>query len=142
LLLILDINEYIFALGAIRDPLCEKLLSEVAELYGDISLRIPRLIANEVRPNLTPEAFKEFIIFIHKFTTIDENSEVPFALGVKYETLGLNPADAFIAAYTEWTGAETLVTENRHFLSRHSPLPFKILSAESALKYIKSSLRK
>jgi hypothetical protein len=57
-------------------------------------------------------------------------------LGVKYEIKGLKPADAFIAAYTEWVGAEVLVTENRHFLNRHTDLPFKVLTAEECLKLI------
>ena len=134
MLLILDSNEYIFALGAIRDPLCEKLLERISEYPRSISLRIPRLIIEEVRNNLTPEAFKEFMILINTLTTIDEDIEVPFELGAKYEAKGLKPADAFIAAYTEWTGADALVTENRHFLSRQTDLPFKVLAAEGCLK--------
>ena len=54
------------------------------------------------------------------------------------DTEGLKPADAFIAAYVEWTGAYALVTENRHFLNRHSTLPFKVLNAGGCLKLIKS----
>ncbi len=69
---------------------------------------------------------------------IDEDFFVPFELGVRYELEGLKPADAFIAAYVEWTGADALVTENRHFLKRHSNFPFKVLNAESCLKLIKS----
>lgn len=141
LLLILDSNEYIFALGKIRDPACEELLEYIAKLSEHVSFRIPRLIVNEVRLNLTPEAFKEFILFVHLFTTIDEDSEIPFELGVKYETMGFKPADSFIAAYAEWTGADVLVSENQHFLSPRSHLPFKVLTAEACLKLIKSSLR-
>lgn len=62
-----------------------------------------------------------------------EDWEVPFELGAKYESRGLKPGDAFIAAYTEWTGAEYLVTENRDFLSL-TALPFKIARAEAFLK--------
>ena len=40
------------------------------------------------------------------------------------------PADALIAAYAEYVGAEILVSENRHFLSRQTNLPFKIVNAE------------
>jgi len=50
--------------------------------------------------------------------------------------MGLKPADAFIAAYTEWVGAELLVSENRHFLSRHADLPFRVLPAEQAIRLI------
>jgi len=137
LLLILDSNEYIFALGAVRDPLCVEVLEKIIENPDHIFLRIPRLVVEEVRDNLTPEAFKEFIVSINKLTRVDEDIEVPFELGVKYETKGFKPADAFIAAYAEWVGAEVLVSENRHFLSRHSSLPFKVLNAATCLKLLK-----
>lgn len=103
------------------------------------SIRIPRLIVEEVRCHLTPEEFKEFIELIINLTTIDEDFIVPFELGVRYELEGLKPADAFIAAFVQWTGADILVTENRHFLSLHSNLPFKVVNAEDCLKLIKSS---
>lgn len=137
MLLVLDSNEYIFALGAVRDPSCKELLEKIAEYSGDICLRITRLIAEEVRNNLTPEAFREFIISINKLTRIDEDIEVPFELGVKYESMGLKSADAFISAYTEWVGAEALATENRHFLSRRKDLPFKVLTAKDCLRILK-----
>lgn len=136
MLLILDSNEYIFALGAVRDKVCEKLLEQISESSKDIFLRIPRLILDEVHNNLTPEAFKEFILLINRLTVIDEDSEVPFEFGAKYESLGFKPADAFIAAYVEWTGADALVTENRHFLSRQANLPFKVMNAENCLKIL------
>ena len=136
MLLILDSNEYIFALGSVRDPVCVKLLEKIIEHSDEISLRIPRFIVEEVRNNLTAEAFKEFIISINKLTRIDEDIFVPFEIGAKYESLGLKPADAFIAAYTEWIGADVLVTENRHFLTRKN-LPFKVLTAKDTLKILK-----
>lgn len=134
MLFILDSNEYIFALGAVRDLDSEKILKKIAQRPEDISVRIPRLIVEEVRNNLTPEAYKDFIMLINTLTKIDEDIEVPFELGVKYELLGLKPADAFIAAYTEWVGADALVTENRHFLSRRKDLPFRVMTAQTCLK--------
>jgi len=142
LLLVLDSNEYIFALGAEREKTCERLIEVIAKESDSMFIRIPRFVTTEVRNNLTPEAFKEFILLINKLTFVDEDNIIPFETVFKYENQGLKPADAFIAAYTEWTGAEILVTENRHFLSRQANLPFKVLTAESCLKLIKSSLRK
>ena len=136
MLLILDSNEYIFALGAVRDPPCEKLLENIVKYHGNISVRITRLIIEEVRNNLTPEAFKEFMLFINTLTKINEDAEVPFELGSGYEAKGLKAADAFIAAYAEWVDAEILVSENRHFLSRQSDLPFRVLNANSCLKIL------
>lgn len=97
---------------------------------------IPRTIFEEVKRNLFPISLREFIIFINEAAVIDEDSLVPFALGVKYEIRGFKMADAFIAAYTEWAGADVLVTENRHFLKHNPGLPFKVLTADKCLKLI------
>ncbi len=138
MLLVLDSNEFIFAFGVARKPSCEALLDAIVEspLHA---LRIPRLIIEEVGRHLTPEEFREFIDFIMGLTVIDEDFVVPFELGAKYEAEGLKPADAFIAAYVEWTGAEALVTENRHFLRQRDNLPFKVLNAADCLKHMKAS---
>ena len=138
MLLILDSNEYIFALGTICDPVCEKLVKTILKHPEKISVRIARLIIEEIRANLTAEAFKEFILLTTSLTKIDEDTDIPFELGAKYEAMGLKPADALIAAYVEWTGADVLASENRHFLSRQASLPFKVLNAERCLKFIKS----
>lgn len=42
--------------------------------------------------------------------TKDEDFLVPFELGAKYESKGLKPADAFIAAYAGCVGADILAT--------------------------------
>ena len=94
------------------------------------------MIVKEVRANLTPEAFKEFLKFINLLTTIDEDIVVPFEIVFRYETMRFKPVDAFIAAYTEWVGADVLVTENRHFLTQRLGLPFKILTAKNCLNFI------
>jgi len=114
------------------------LVDTILETFPTHSVRIPRLIVEEVRRHLTPEEFRELIGFVTSLTDIDEDFVVPFELGAKYESFGLKPTDAFIAAYIEWTGADTLVTENRHFLA-HSNLPFKVINAEDCLKLVRSS---
>ncbi len=136
LVIVLDSNEYIFSFGLFKKPSCELLINNLLKHTQIFSIRITRTIVNEVRANLTPEEFKEFALFLHNFTHIDEDITVPFELGAKYETKGLKPPDAFIAAYAEWTGVDALVTENRHFLSRQSNLPFKVINAENCLKLI------
>lgn len=138
MLLVLDSNEYIFAFGLFKQPACETLLDTILDTSPAHPIRIPRLIIEEVGRHLAPEEFKEFIEFVTTLTMIDEDFVVPFELGARYESEGLKPADAFIAAYVEWTGADALVTENRHFLNRHSNLPFKVLNASACLKLIKS----
>ena len=136
MLLILDSNVFIFGFGLVKAPVCEKLILTIAEKYSMHTLRICRSIIKEVRHHLFPEDFQKFIKVINILTTIDEDIVVPFEIVFKYEAKGLKPADAFIAAYAEWVGADALVTENRHFLTRQSNLSFKILTAEGCLKLI------
>ena len=132
--LVLDANEYIFALGFFKKERCESLLKFLIDSFPSHSISICRTIVEEIRVNLSPKEFQNFIKFINILTTIDEDFFIPFEIGVKYEMKGLKPSDAFIAGFTEWVGADALVTENRHFLNRHPDLPFKVLSADKCLK--------
>ena len=133
---VIDSNVYIFGFGFVKVPACSNLILTIIEKYNLHTLRISRRIVEEVRSHLSPEDFAKFIKVINILTKIDEDFVVPFEIAVKYEAKGFKPADAFIAAYTEWVGADALVTENRHFLSLHSNLPFKVVTAEKCLKLI------
>lgn len=133
--LVLDTNIYVFAFSEAGMPSCGRLIE--AAFLANASIHIARTIIREVQDNLRSILFKEFILFIHKVAHIEEDNVVPFELGMKYEAMGLKPADAFIGSFTEWVGAEILVSENRHFLSRQSSLPFKVLTAEKCLKLLK-----
>lgn len=141
MLLVIDSNVYIFGFGFVKVPACNDLILALLEKYNLHTLRIPRRIVEEVHSHLSPEDFIKFIKVINTLTTIDEDFVVPFEIAVKYEVKGFKPADAFIAAYTEWVGADALVTENRHFLSRNPNLPFKVLNADNCLKFITASFQ-
>jgi len=132
--LVLDANEYVFALGLFKKESCKSLIKFLIEDPFSYPLCISRTIVEEVKANLTLREFHIFFRVISALTTIDEDFLIPFELGAKYENLGLKPADAMIGAYAEWLNADVLVTENRHFLSRQSNLPFKVLTAENCLK--------
>lgn len=134
--LVLDANEYIFALGLAKKETCESLFKSVVDKFPAHSISICRTIVEEVRANLIPREFQTFIKFINVVSAIDEDFFIPFEVGFKYEALGLKEADALIAAYTEWVQAEVLVTENRHFLKYNPDLPFKVLTAEKCLRVI------
>ena len=133
MLIILDSNEYIFSFGLHKKPFATTLLEKLVETFPQNIIRIPRTIAKEVKRNISDQEFKEFILFIHTLTKIDEDIVVPFELVFKYEMIDLKPTDAFIAAYADFIHADILVSENRHFLSRHN-LSFKVLTAEKFLK--------
>jgi len=105
------------------------------------SISICRTIVEEVRSNLAPKDFHKFVKFVNLFNPIGEDFLVPFELGSKYEFIGFKPADAFIAAYAEWVGADALISENRHFLAKNPTLPFKIINAENCLKLMQASLQ-
>lgn len=133
---VLDTNEFVAAVGVVKNPASEILFNTLVGLFPKHTLHIPRTIINEVKRNMHPRIFVEFIKIVQPIANIDEDILVPFELGAKYESMGLKPADAFIAAYTEWTGADVLVTENRHFLSRRQDLPFKVITAEGCLRIL------
>lgn len=102
MLLVLDSNVYIFGFEFVKVPACRKLILGIIEKCALHGLRISRRIVEEVRHHLSPEDFMRFIKVINTLTTIDEDIVVPFEIAFKYEAKGLKPADAFIAAYTEW----------------------------------------
>ncbi len=99
--LVLDANEYIFALGFFRKQSCESLLEFLIDNFPAHSVSICRTIVEEVRANLTPKDFHNFVRFINVFAIIDEDFLIPFETGAKYEAKGLKEADALIAAYTD-----------------------------------------
>lgn len=136
MLLVLDTNEYLLALGPEPNVFSKRLLDLLIDGYPAHQIRIPRLILNEIRRNLSPETFREVLAAIRLVMSVDEDFVVPFELGTRYEVRGFKPADAFIAAYTEFVGADALVTENRHFLTLQTDLPFKVLTAEQCLKIL------
>ena len=134
---VLDSNEYLFAFGVARKPASVALLDGLVSHPEVHTIRIPRLIIDEIRRNLPGDIFREVYTLIRGLTEVDEDFVVPFELGTKYEQAGLKPADAFIAAYSEWVAADYLVTENRHFLTRYKDLPFRVVTAEQCLHLIK-----
>ena len=109
LLLVLDSNEYLFALGVTPKPACQRLLDVLIDQYPTHRFRIPRLIVEEVSRHLPPEVFHELMSTIQTLTSIDEDF---------------------------WVGADALVTENRHFLTCRTDLPFQVLRAEQILKLL------
>ncbi len=132
--LVLDSNEYLFAFGSERKPASATLLKTLLEAPTTYQLRVSRTILEEVRRNTAPQRFRDFWRFLEALgVSINEDWEVPFELGAKYESHGLKPGDAFIAAYTEWTGADYLITENRDFLLL-TTLPFQVMRAEAFLR--------
>ena len=135
--LVLDTNKFIFGITGLPNHPSAVLLDTIVERASQINIHIPRTIFNEVRKNLRPSFFNEFITFINTLSiNVDEDFIVPFEISVKYEMMGLKPANTLIASYTELMDAAALISENRHFLSRQPNLPFKVMSASQCLKML------
>ena len=98
----------------------------------ELTLIIPRLVAQEVTRNLnTPAQVRRFC---HLFQTYDfafiVDEPVPRELVEKYTGLGLpQKADAFIGAFAEWMEIRYLVSDNRHFLRDLQTAAFFVLDA-------------
>lgn len=137
--LVLDSNEYIIAFGASKENPFRTFLEYLLTHSSHNKIFICRSIINEVQRNLIAPRLKLFYDFIYSVCIVEEDYIVPFELGAAYESRGLKPGDAFIAAYTEHVKANLLVSENRHFLSRSSNLPFRVVTAVECLKRLKAS---
>ena len=135
--LVLDANEYIFALGAVREPACAILLETLRVRGG--SVRIERTIVQEVTRHLHQDDLRAFFavlgILLEEGSGIDEDFIVPHHVAQHYQDIGFKEGDAHIAAYAHVVEADVLVSENRrHFHARATDLPFKVMDAAQFLK--------
>jgi len=132
--LVLDSNEYILGIPA-NNASCAKLMDQL----GDLKVYAPSMVVKEVRRNFQRhyELGREFFRLISKSKNITVLwSEPPEELILKYINLGFAEEDAAIAACVEWVGAEYLISENRHFLSRSEQVAFEIVDAETAVSLL------
>ena len=135
--LVLDTNEYIFALGVQRKPSCERLVAAVH--LARHAVRVERTIVREVIRNLRSNDVSAFFETLHLLLEdgcgIDEEFMVPHHLGLHYQDLGFKEGDAHFAAYAEVVEVDVLVSENRrHFHAMAGHLPFRVMDAEQFLK--------
>lgn len=133
--IVLDSNEYILTFGEIEALDSADVVRWIALTGTKARLFVPRMVSVEVRRNLRRSQFKDCLSFwMEKKCKIDDDRRVPKALLRSYQDRNLKPADALIAAYSEWVRTDFLVSENRDFLALTSPLPFRVLKAAEFLK--------
>jgi hypothetical protein len=134
--LVLDSNEYILAFGGERERASEDLLLTLALHPNRFIVSICRPILEEVGRHITPWQLSELYAFLNALDVgIDERWLVPFEFVERYIAKGLKRGDAFIAGYTEWIGADCLVSENRaDIVDRSELFSFSVLTAEKFLK--------
>ena len=113
-----------------NDPAAVRLLDIVGY---ELSLVIPRLVAQEVTRNLTtPEQVRRFYhLFEHYDFAFIVDEPVPVALVRQYAQSGLlEKADAFIGAFAEWMQVRYLISDNRHFLRNLQTDAFDVLDPD------------
>lgn len=130
---VLDTNIWIFGFRDQPDrPACAPLLRCLPRLY----VKLPRQVLLELRANLTEEEVKElFGLWRYYPDRVEirwEKADV--VLIEKYKQLGCKLGDAVVSAHIEAMGVKILLSENRHFLEEISGLPFRVVSAEDALR--------
>jgi len=134
--LVLDSNEYVFVFGADPKMACVELLEHIASHRKYYLLSVCRPILDEINRHLLPQHLSEVYSYLNALDVpIDERWSVPFEFVQRYIDKRLKRGDAFIAGYTEWIGADCLVSENRaDIVSQADLFPFKVFTAEQFLK--------
>ena len=119
------------------DPTAAMILNV---LGPDLSLVIPRLVAQEVNRNLTtPRQLRLFyrLFSIHGNAVIIDQP-VPQDLVSKYVGLGLTEKlDAFIGAFVDWLQIPYPISANRHFLRNLQLDAFRVLDASEFLAHFR-----
>lgn len=125
-----------FTFGADPQTVCIDLLEHIASNRKKYLLSICRPILDEVGRHLLPQQVSEIYSYLNALEVpVDERWGVPFEFVERYVGKGLKSGDAFISGYTEWVGAECLISENRaDIVSQAELFPFKVFTAEQFLK--------
>ncbi len=131
-----DTNEFIYAIRHTSDRLPSVEL--VYSLLYDVRLFVPYQVFKELSHNLTVAEETEFQAVARTAQDLHLSfTPAPSALVEVFENRGAKRGDARIAAELELAGIKWLISENRHFLSEITDLPFTVLSASEALEMLR-----
>ncbi|ETW94747.1 MAG: hypothetical protein ETSY2_49250 [Candidatus Entotheonella gemina] len=131
--IVLDTNVWIFGLRNQPEKIsCTHLLSMLPRLW----VKVPRQVILELLANLTERERRDFFYLVNQYPDrIDVSwDKVELWLIRKYQALGCKLGDAAISAHLEALDINVLVSENRDFLQELTGQPFRVVSAEEALK--------
>ncbi|MDH7486728.1 MAG: type II toxin-antitoxin system VapC family toxin [Anaerolineae bacterium] len=114
--MLICIDSNLFILGTIG---IDADAAAVMDMLPELDVVVPRMVIVETVRNLAPIGMdKQFFATIgrsSRFRIVD--APIPAELVEKYIALGPPAkADALIGAFTEWVGAQYLISDNRHFL--------------------------
>lgn len=131
----LDTNVYLFAVR--RDPEHPHCRTLLFERLQDLRVSIPREVLRELRRNLLPSELPAALAPLRRaIDVLWDFRGPPVELVNHYRALGAKKGDAVIAAHLDAGNIQTLVSENRHFLSEIPNLPFRVLSSRDLLEQL------
>lgn len=123
----LDTNVWIFGLLNI-DLYCRAIILKL----NAFDVVVPNQIRAELERNLPESAMKAFYRLAGEAGVRFDFASVPAAYLAMFEAKGLKKGDAVIGAYCEWQKVETIVSDNRDFLSGPaSGYSFKVMSPQA-----------
>ena len=126
----LDTNEFVFGIRNPGHP-SEQLLFEYIDRLRVV---VTRQVMIELHRNLRHDEQRIAFTLLQNALELSVDYDLPDeSLVDRYKLMGLKKGDAAIAAQLEAANVRWLVSENRHFLSEVSGLPFAVLSAQDAL---------
>jgi hypothetical protein len=131
----LDTNEFVFALRRdARYPACETLLFDK---LGELKLYLPLQILAELQRNLSAAEMRVVLRAVARARSVTwDYAPARSELIEHWVERGAKKGDAVIAAHLEASHVRYFVSENRHFLSELSDLPFEVLSSEEAVRLL------
>ncbi len=131
----LDTNEFVFALR--RDashPACETLLFDRLD---DLNVYLPLQILAELQRNLSVAEMRGVLRALARAGSITwDYAPARLELIAQWEQRGAKKGDAVIAAHLEAGHVRYFISENRHFLTELSDLPFEVLTSEDAVRLL------
>jgi hypothetical protein len=143
ILLVLDTNEFI--LGLTHADQSSAILLDLIAVIPGIRVVVPTTVVREATVNLAgfhSKLVSEFSSLVYgypRFAVVPDDG-LSSDLIRKYIGLGLREEDASIGAFTEWVGADFLVSENRHFLRDLEAAAFRVEPADRMVAWLLSHL--
>jgi predicted nucleic acid-binding protein len=117
-----------------NDPQLDRI---IALIGPQLKVLIPRLVAQEVTRNLfrVEQTRRFYSIFQTPGEAAIVDDPMPAHLVQRYVEMGLRAkGDAYIAAFAEWSGAQYLISDNRHFLRELRADAFEVVDAEEFVR--------
>jgi predicted nucleic-acid-binding protein len=135
----IDTNVLIYAVSeGSTFPQCRTI---IFDWLAELDIFIPQQVISELHRNLSQRQLRTAysVLMLPRSIAFDGASPDEESIE-RFRELGAKKGDAIISAQLEVAGVKWLISENRHFLAEIQDLPFKVISAERALRMIQAAL--